>query len=136
MEDSYIATAHVTFLEAAGARVVPINYRLSLNALYDMLKSINGIYIPGDSSLILQNKKYMRTVCLIYEWAQNQNVKSTNHFPVMAVSWGYIAMIKPYLYEEAKYFEVLPATYVGQSVPLNLRLQPADSYLYDEFTLQ
>lgn len=77
----------------------------------------------------------MRTVCLIYEWAQNQNVQSTNHFPVMAVSWGYIAMIKPYLYEETKYFEVLPSTYVGKSVPLNLRLAPADSYLYDDFTL-
>jgi hypothetical protein len=71
LEDSYIPTAHVAFLEAAGARVAPVNYRLSYNALIDLLRSINGIYIPGDSIMILSNLKFMQTVENIYEYAQN-----------------------------------------------------------------
>lgn len=133
--DSFITTAHVSFLENAGARVVPVNYRLSYYKLMDLLKQINGIYIPGDSDLILSNVKYMSTLNTIYQWAQDQNVQSTNHFPVMAVSWGYIAMITPYLYEPDKYVENMTASYIEASVSVNLRINPQDSYLYDEFTL-
>ena len=62
MEDSYINTAHVNFLEAAGARVVPVNYRLRDLQLNKLLTSINGIYIPGDAYHIINNDKYMDTV--------------------------------------------------------------------------
>lgn len=69
MADSYITTAHVKFLEAAGARVVPINYRLRKYSLLKMLKQVNGIYIPGDTVNNLYNEKYMDTVKNIIQWA-------------------------------------------------------------------
>jgi hypothetical protein len=70
MSDSYIPDGHVKFLEAAGARVVPINYRLRLSALNKILGQINGIYIPGDSTDNLSNAKYMDTVSNIIAFAQ------------------------------------------------------------------
>ena len=44
----YIATSHVKFLEAAGARVVPIDYTLPEAELRILLQKVNGAYIPGD----------------------------------------------------------------------------------------
>jgi len=39
----------VKFLESAGARVVPIDYTLTVEELRKKLREINGLYIPGDS---------------------------------------------------------------------------------------
>ena len=62
MIDSYIPSTHIKFLEAAGARVVPISYRFQTKTLLKKLKQLNGIYIPGDTNVILSNAKYMDTV--------------------------------------------------------------------------
>lgn len=59
MGDTYILTSHVKFLEAAGARIQPINYRQSTFNLQKQLSKLNGIYIPGDSYHILKNDLYM-----------------------------------------------------------------------------
>ena len=62
MIDSYIPASHVRYLEAGGARVVPISYRYTYKTLMNILKQVNGVYIPGESSIILQNPKYLDTV--------------------------------------------------------------------------
>ena len=54
--------AHVKFLEAAGARVIPINYRMKKENLIEVLRSINGAYIAGDLMDIIYNDKYMECV--------------------------------------------------------------------------
>lgn len=54
--------AHVKFLEAAGARVFPINYRMKKENLIEVLRSINGAYIAGDLMDIIYNDKYMECV--------------------------------------------------------------------------
>ena len=45
----YVPRAHVQFLEQAGVRVVPIDYRLERNDLVALFDQLNGIYLPGDS---------------------------------------------------------------------------------------
>jgi hypothetical protein len=62
MEGTYITTATVKFLEAAGARVVPLNYRLRNMQLTKQLKQLNGVYIPGDRIENLSNPKYLDTI--------------------------------------------------------------------------
>jgi gamma-glutamyl-gamma-aminobutyrate hydrolase PuuD len=62
---TYIPAAHVNFLEAAGARIIPINYRMREAKLDKILSQINGIYIPGDSKNVLENEKYMECVAYI-----------------------------------------------------------------------
>ncbi len=48
MGGTFITTATVKFLESAGARVVPINYRMRTSELKKLLHEVNGVYIPGD----------------------------------------------------------------------------------------
>lgn len=48
MGGTFITTATVKFLESAGAKVIPINYRLRKTALIKILEQVNGVYIPGD----------------------------------------------------------------------------------------
>lgn len=54
-EVSYIPKAHVQFLEQSGALVVPISYTKSLEEIEKELKSVNAVYIPGDSEQSITN---------------------------------------------------------------------------------
>jgi len=47
--NTFFESSHADFLQAGGARVVPIDYRLSHKELMDLLANLNGLYIPGDS---------------------------------------------------------------------------------------
>ena len=49
-------------LQAAGARVVPIDYRMKKRDLTKELESINGIYIPGDTKATLMDPEYVYQV--------------------------------------------------------------------------
>lgn len=73
MNNTYILISHVKYLEQGGARVVPVNYRLTPSKLKKLLSQINGIYIPGDSANILSNDLYMGAIRTILAWAQLQN---------------------------------------------------------------
>ena len=84
--------SHVKYLEAAGARVVPISYRLDKNGLVNLLSQHYGVYIPGDHPDILKNERYLATVRQILFWAQQHNIAG-DHFPLVGVSYGYIAVI-------------------------------------------
>lgn len=61
----YISATHVKFLEAAGARIVPVSFRLRDSSLKKLLAQLNGIYIPGDSIENLKSPKYMDSVMKI-----------------------------------------------------------------------
>lgn len=135
MSGTYISTSTVKFLTDAGALVVPLNYRLSLFNLQKLLAQLNGVYIPGDRIDNLNNTKYLDTVSQIYDWAQTQNVQSAQHFPVVATSYGYLAVVQTLAVLSKSIIEVpLSERYV--SLQINLRLNTEDTYTYDAYTLQ
>lgn len=43
----YVAASYVKYLEAAGARVVPVNYYASEEQLDELFSSVNGFLFPG-----------------------------------------------------------------------------------------
>ena len=47
--NSFFESSHADFLQAAGARVVPIDYRIDVASLNRELAQISGVYIPGDT---------------------------------------------------------------------------------------
>lgn len=47
----FVESSHVKFLEAAGARVIPIDMEMKDEKLEELLKQINGVYIPGDQKV-------------------------------------------------------------------------------------
>ena len=91
---SFFETSHADFLQAAGARVVPIDYTLDQRSLIKELNSINGIYIPGDTKQSYEDEQYVDQVRMILEWASEHNLDEAKHFPVVGVSWGMLAMLK------------------------------------------
>lgn len=92
LKGTFILMSHVKYLEAAGARIVPISYKLDKNGLVNLLQQVNGVYIPGDHPDVLKNERYINTVREILFWAQDQNIKD-GHFPLVAVSYGYLAVM-------------------------------------------
>ena len=53
LNGTFIMMSHVKYLQAGGARIVPLCYRLDANSLNSILSQVNGVYIPGDSQGIL-----------------------------------------------------------------------------------
>jgi hypothetical protein len=78
----YVPKAHVQFLEQAGVRVVPIDYRLSRDELVTMFDSINGIYLPGDSQLAVTDETYKGAFVIAMAYAENAAFEVKEHFPV------------------------------------------------------
>lgn len=55
----YIAGSYVKYLEASGARVVPINYYASKNELDTIFESVNGLFFPGGGAVFPASAQYM-----------------------------------------------------------------------------
>ncbi len=88
-----IAASHVKLLESAGAFVVPIDYKTGKDELRKLLGILNGLYIPGDTEAVLQDEQYLEAVIFAVEWAHERNVKHKVHFPIVTVSYGYLAAL-------------------------------------------
>ena len=67
----YVPRPHVQFLEQAGVRVVPIDYRLSRDELIDLFEQINGLYLPGDSQTAVTNEVYRDAFWVALGYAEN-----------------------------------------------------------------
>lgn len=55
---SYVPKAHVQFLEQAGIRVVPVDYRLPAEERFEMYDQLNGLYITGDSQMAVTDQVF------------------------------------------------------------------------------
>lgn len=78
----YVPRAHVQFLEQAGMRVVPVDYRLSRDELVSLFDQINGLYLPGDSQLAVTNDIYKDAFVIAMAYMENENFEVKEHFPV------------------------------------------------------
>jgi hypothetical protein len=59
----------VKFLEAAGARVVPVSFLLPENELLELLSKLNGLYVSGDNKVCIENPDYILTVQAVLKYA-------------------------------------------------------------------
>ncbi|KAK3725012.1 hypothetical protein QZH41_017470, partial [Actinostola sp. cb2023] len=85
--DSYIATSYVKYVEAAGARVVPIRNNLTEEAVASLFYSINGILLPGGSVDVFKSK-YTKTAKILFKLAKEANDKG-DVFPIWSTCLGY-----------------------------------------------
>ena len=78
----YVPRAHVQFIEQAGVRVVPIDYRLSRDELVNLFDQLNGIYLPGDSQLAVTDETYKGAFVIAMAYAENAAFETKEHWPV------------------------------------------------------
>lgn len=129
---SFFESSHVDFLQAAGARVVPIDFTLNKKALEKELASINGVYIPGDSKNGFEDSQYLTQVSRILAWAGSHNLEDDKHFPIVGVSYGMLAMLRSQS-SQTSIFTDLDDNLVGEALQMNLNLLPKETFVYDEF---
>ena len=114
---AFIESSHVDFLQAAGARVVPIDYRTDPVQLTKLLEQLNGFYIPGDTKLSFDDTDFVNSVNTVMYWAGQHNDmgEEHKHFPVVGVSYGYLAMVQSQIMND-DYFQKLDDDQIGEAL--------------------
>jgi len=84
--NAYIAASYVKFVEAAGARVVPIFWNSSTSQLEQLLASINGVLFPGGGSNF--TGLYWQTVTTIWNYIL-KSTDSGNYYPLYGICMGF-----------------------------------------------
>ncbi|KAF8771920.1 Gamma-glutamyl hydrolase like protein [Argiope bruennichi] len=84
---NYVLASYVKFLEAAGARVVPIWIYKSRDYYEEILSKINGVLFPGGADL-LTTKGYGRTGKIIFDISTKMNDKG-DYFPLWGTCLGF-----------------------------------------------
>lgn len=109
-----------------------MDYTLTNEELKKVLRQINGLYIPGDSQHLVKggNYHFVKTVKDILMWAQDHNEQDTQHFPIMGVGYGFLAMLRSQMDYPKKYLQHCKA---GGKLQLNLAHEPRHTYIYDEY---
>lgn len=84
---SFIMAHYVKYIEAGGARVVPIQIYRSKEYYQDILSKINGVLLPGGDDL-LKSEGFGRTGKLIFDLAVEMNEKG-DYFPLWGTCLGF-----------------------------------------------
>ena len=129
--NAYFEASHAEFLQAGGARVIPLDYRLEWDQMKKLLAQINGVYIPGDTKDAFQDGEFVTKVRKILNWTYTHNLDDSKHFPVMGVSYGMLSMLRSQLRNYGP-FEEMPLNHVHEALQHNLCQMPLETYVYDE----
>lgn len=84
---SYIAASYVKYLEAAGARVVPIRINRTEEEYAKIFNSINGLLLPG-GDVDLQMSQFSRAAKIFYNLALKGN-DAGDYFPIWGTCQGF-----------------------------------------------
>ncbi|KAG5546051.1 hypothetical protein RHGRI_018279 [Rhododendron griersonianum] len=82
---SYIAASYVKFVEAAGARVIPLIYNEPPDVLYKKLNLVNGVLFTGGWA---KSGPYFNVVDGIFKKILEKN-DGGDHFPLLAICLGF-----------------------------------------------
>lgn len=85
---SYVAAGFVKWIEAAGARAVPIRYYTSEAELHRLFKSVNGIIFPGGLTDLWMDSPYVIAARKLWSWAKEANDKG-DVFPIHGTCLGF-----------------------------------------------
>ena len=126
---SYIATSYVKFVQAAGARVVPILDTYDEKNLTVIFNSLNGIIFPGGGSS-LKNSKFVKTVKKLMKLAIQYNANG-GYFPILGICLGFEAM---HVYFEKKRNFLSPLNAENKSLPIKFAKGISTSRMFFNLT--
>ncbi|XP_065342387.1 gamma-glutamyl hydrolase-like [Cloeon dipterum] len=88
---SFVAASYVKFLEAAGARVVPVKINRDLSYYQQLIHSINGLLIPGGANFY-NTSGYGQAGEIMYNLAVELN-RQGDYFPVWGTCLGFELLV-------------------------------------------
>ncbi|XP_072307372.1 gamma-glutamyl hydrolase [Eucyclogobius newberryi] len=125
---SFIAASYVKFLEAAGARVVPIHINKSDDEHKALFKSINGVLFPG-GSVSLSQSGYAKATRLFLALAKEANDQG-DYFPVLGICLGF-QLLACVVAEKRIITSSTPVN--GVALPLNFTKEAKESRTFKGF---
>ncbi|XP_012676780.2 gamma-glutamyl hydrolase-like [Clupea harengus] len=126
-QNSYIAASYVKFLEAAGARVVPVLINQNEEEYKQLFKSINGILLPG-GGVDLVSSGYAKAAGIFYRLAIEATSQG-DYFPVWGTCLGFEQLLVLTCGEN-----LLSRTNTsGVSLPLQFTKDAMESRLFKDF---
>ena len=128
----YVPRAHVQFLEQAGVRVVPVDYRLGRDELVSMFSQLNGLYMPGDSQLAVTNETYKGAFVIAMAYAENENFEVKEHFPVFLMGNSLSTWIRSKQTRAGVLTDM--KDYKHTNSRLDLVHHPDDTYLFNKMS--
>ncbi|XP_061569368.1 gamma-glutamyl hydrolase [Cololabis saira] len=126
-ESAYIAASYVKFLESAGARVVPVMIKQTLEEYKTLFNSINGILFPGGGASIISSE-YQRAAEAFYELGIEAN-KNGDYFPM----WGTCLGFEQLTYLTSGKFLLTHTNTSGVVLPLDFTKDVNDSRMFKGF---
>lgn len=118
---TYIAASYVKFLEAAGARVIPIPFDAPLAVLTELFGYLNGLFIPGGGmDLSDYDDPFLVATRHLYNLAIASN-DNGNYFPI----WGTCLGFETISILTANTSDVLSSGFDSENLPLALTMTPA-----------
>jgi gamma-glutamyl hydrolase len=90
-DGSYIAASYVKWIEAAGARVVPILYDLPKPEMRRRFMAINGLLLPGGGANLSPGHPFFDAAHYLVDLALDANDKG-DYFPVHGTCLGFEAL--------------------------------------------
>uniref|UniRef100_A0A3P8YK36 folate gamma-glutamyl hydrolase n=1 Tax=Esox lucius TaxID=8010 RepID=A0A3P8YK36_ESOLU len=124
---SYIAASYVKFLEAAGARVVPVMINQTLEEYKKLFNSINGILYPGGGVSIVSSG-YANVARIFYKLAIEATSRG-DYFPV----WGTCLGFEELTYLTSGEMLLSRTNTSGVALPLVFTNGTRESRLFKEF---
>uniref|UniRef100_A0A1A8IBE4 folate gamma-glutamyl hydrolase n=3 Tax=Nothobranchius kuhntae TaxID=321403 RepID=A0A1A8IBE4_NOTKU len=124
---AYIAASYVKFLEAAGARVVPVMINQAPEEYKKLFNSINGILLPG-GGVNITSSGYERAAKIFYELAIEAN-KREDYFPV----WGTCLGFEQLIYLTSGKNLLTNTETSGLALPLNFTKEAKTSRIFQAF---
>ena len=88
---SYIAASYIKFVEAAGARAVPILHDMEADEVIRRFNAVNGVLIPGGSQDLRAGNPYFDTASLLFHLTLEANDKG-DYFPLHGTCLGFEAL--------------------------------------------
>lgn len=88
---SYIAASYIKFVEASGARVIPLQYDLPAEEFKRRFQIINGVLIPGGGQVLSPNHPFYDAVALLVDLGKAAN-DAGDYFPIHGTCLGFEAL--------------------------------------------
>lgn len=116
--NDYIAASYVKWLEAGGARSIPIPYNANEELLDDILAQINGVLLPGGASELPDSVVYLLDKIV-------ESNLAGNYFPVWGTCLGFEFLVQ-YGATQSNIPSVLDSGFDAENISLPLQISDRD----------
>lgn len=129
---TYIPKPHVQFLEQAGVRVVPVDYRLPTEERYALYDQLNGVYMPGDSHTAVTDDLYKMAFYDTLNYQEQVTHEQQEHFPLFLMGNSLTTLVRAKQSSSNHLTAIKPMRH--ESFEVKLIVEPSDSYLFNQMS--